>query len=342
MKFNFRWVAAVLGLGFSLAHNANGQETNSEATTKEPTVLDSKFFTYRLQPPIGLRGHYTIFTRLKVTQNLPVTSANAQRMETQSEQTFLIDYETISRDLRGGTVSRLIYRTLRQTSTTKIDGKFVPSNAAQAKKWEKLFDGVRIDIKQAPDGRVLNVQGLTALRRRLDRASSTSDPSSKALIKSIYNSIFSEKNLRQTWDNSALYLAKPVRVGDGWNYLAPLEMMGLKIDLHGTRRLIDLDAAHATINDRANLDLNVLPMPASKSASNASQIVVNGSGTTKSKIIVNRETGMETETFVDLHLTMKTKVKTLKNGRMLTTEIPQWLLMQSHRVFEAKPKISPF
>ena len=306
---------------------------------------EAEVFDWKLQPPVGLSGRYTTFMHLKIAQNLPAMPATknrpktfAQRMDIETKQTSIIDYQTISRDLTGGTVSRLTYRTITQESTVKIGGKAMPiPDTPQMKSLKNLYDGVQIDIKQGPDGRVWNVQGLDKMRQRLSRLFPQHDAASQAMMKSFFDSIFSEKTLRQSWDSAGKYPKKSLRVGESWNYQIPLEMASMKMNLHGTRHLVALDGNFATISERSNLDLasdGLLPklpnMPAMP------KIEMSGGGIMSGKTIVNRETGMEIESFGTMR--MVTKIKTVEKSGA-TTEVPQWFLMQSHRVFKANPEI---
>ena len=307
---------------------------------------EAEVFDWKLKPPVGLSGRYTTFMHMKIAQNLPAmpTTKNrpktfAQRMDIETKQTSIIDYETISRDLTGGTVSRLTYRTITQESTVKINGKAMPiPDTPQMKSLKNLYDGVQIDIKQGPDGRVWNVQGLDKMRQRLSRLFPKNDAASQAMMKSFFDSIFSEKTLRQSWDIAGKYPEKSVRVGESWKYQIPFEMAAMKLNLHGTRQLVALDGNLATVSERSNLDLvSDGLLPKLPNMPEMPKIEMSGGGIMSGKTIVNRETGMEIEAFGTMR--MASKIKTVGKGRTDTMETPQWFLMQTHRVFKANPEI---
>ena len=305
------------------------------------TFATGDTFKWKFQPPIGLRGHYTMYSRFKMAQNSPAMPASegrlamaAQRLDIESQTTTEIDYEVVSRDDKGGTTSRLTYRAMKSQSTAKLNGKLLPApDTAQKQKMDDFLNGVTLQIKQGPDGRVWNIVGLDAMQRRL-KSVFGGDAATAAMMKPFVDSVFNEKTLRQTWDTSANRPKNPITVGDSWNYTLPLNSNAINMELRGTRTLTSLDAGRAIIADRANLSLDLaLPLGTTEAMPNPPQVQSNGGGVSTGNSVVNRATGMEIETNATQRFMMKTKVKIVEGGRTLELEIPQWFLVQTRNVF---------
>ena len=318
-----------------------GDATPMGALIPGRTFATGDTFDWKFQPPIGLRGRYTMYTRFKMTQNIPAMPAadgrpptSAQRFDIDSQNTTEIDYEVVSRDARGGITSRLTYRAIKSSSTQMIDGNPVAMpDTARTQKMDDVFNGLSLQIKQGPDGRVWNIVGLDAMQRRL-KSSFGSDTATAAVMKPFFDSIFSEKTLRQTWDTSANRPRYPITVGDSWNYSLPLDASMMNMEMRGTRTLTALDAERAVIADRANLSLNLdVPLGATGTMQTPPQVQSSGGGVMTGNSVVNRATGMEIETHANQRFMMKTTVKIVEDGHAVALEIPQWFLVQSRSVF---------
>ena len=290
---------------------------------------EAEVFEWKLKPTLGLSGRYTLFTRMKFSQNLPALPATktraqtaAERREIDSQQTMTIDYETISRDLQGGTVERFTYRTIKKSANLKINGQTVAmSNNLPEKALQNIFAGLQFDIKRGPDGRVWNVQGVEKMRLRIESALARQSPQVRAPLQQFFAEIFSEENLRRTWDSGALHAPTPLRVGESWEYQLPAALSVLNLERHGARQLVALKGDFATISDRGSLTAKF-------------DTSMTGGGTLSGTSIINRTTGMEVENFFTQRWTTRTKTKLVADGRTISVELPQWFLVQSHLVFQ--------
>lgn len=323
-------VARLLALSVALSGVALAQDAPDPANV----------FDWQFSPPIGLSGRYTTFTRFKSSQNVPASPATkagaksaAQRMETEEWATLTTDYEVISRDLKGNTVSRLTYRGFKQNQTRKIDGKLVPlPDTSRLPKLEKLFGGLQIDIKLAPDGRVLNVLGLDTMQRRFKRALDKQSAADAATMKAQFAEFCDETSLRYVWGDADLRPKTPLRGGEGWQYQQPLDFPLMKLSAHGTRRLTALDGTFATISDRGTVssaleDATLAQDLNAKDKSDA-QVGLSDGGTQARTSVINRKNGMEIDTYFTRRMALVAEAKA-----------PQWYSWQSHRVFRANSEI---
>lgn len=289
---------------------------------------EAEVFDWKLKPTLGLSGRYTLFSQTKSAQNLPARPATktraqslAQKREIETQQTMTIDYETISRDLQGGTVSRFTYRTIQKSATLKINGQLVAlPNALPEKALQDIFAGLQFDIKHGPDGRVWNVQGVEKMRLRIESALARQAPNVQAQMKLFFEEIFSDESLRRSWGSGALQAPTPLRVGESWEYQLPAIFSMAQLERQGTRQLVALKGNFATISDEAQLTSKI-------------DVPGAGAGTLSGTSIINRTTGMEAENFLTQRWMTRTKTKLVANGRTFTVELPQWFLVQSHMVF---------
>ena len=304
----------------------------------------SELFDWKLQPPVGFKSILKTFARVKMAQTVaapPRLKMPPIRIEITMLQTILMDYETISRDDRGGTVSRLTYRKIDAVTHTKINGKSAPTgDSASAEKVGNALIGAQIDIKQGPDGHVWSVQGIQALRRRFNRTLAGLDPNVRALMTPIFDAAYSEKMFRQTWDTSATRPAHPVGIGDSWAYQTTDGQLPLGMEMRGTRKLIALDAERATIADDATIVMNhklvsdtkITPHPLLPSLS------IQGSGTSRGQSIVDRETGLQTEVTAALRWTGKYRSAGNTARKVPALDLVQWIQSESRQILTMPPQ----
>jgi hypothetical protein len=337
----------------SSASIAQDASTTAPASTSTP---EREVWEWKLQPPVGFKGRYKIWTRTKIVQKLTMpkdAKMPPTRIETTAQQTINTDYEVISRDDAGGTTSRLTFRDARSSSTQSLNGAPPRPVSAQVTKlmsqMANVLNGIEIDIKQGTDGRVWSVQGLPALKKRIKASLNRVHPSMSSLIGPVLDAVYNEKFFRRTWDTSALRPPSAISVGQSWPYALSAETgagtrLPFDFSTTGTRRLISLSPEKAVVSDAATANLNQIitpPKPVKGAKASPldvlSNIRVQGTGVITGQAVIDRATGLQTDVQSSQRWQATTHVEVTDKGKKHVIDTPQWFVVQMRQVLMPVP-----
>lgn len=260
-----------------------------------PAPSEGEVFEWAWSPSVGTRGRFKIWRRLVSARHVAVQRGGQKRREEAVEvHTAEVDYETISRDDRGATVSRLIFRRITTSRSLKRGGKSVPGPNAQATaQLERAAIGVQVDVKRGPEGDLWNVQGVQggdALSRRLKSAAAKLARDHRALWPRVLETLHTDLGLVSEWDAAEERPPGPVRVGEAWRseYVAANPPAAVyEVPVGTTHWLKSLTPARATLAHRFDF--------ASRPVGNTARDAARTSGTLLGQAVIDRATGLPLE-----------------------------------------------
>lgn len=218
------------------------------------TPASAPTFDWKLRLTKGQRWAQavTIKTRSALTPTDPRTK-KVTSLETNLTQHFAVKYEVLDATPTFYLL-RSTYTAFDQNVNVKINGK-TPADKAPIPDVSKAYVGSSFTIKQAPDGRILDVTGLEDLVARQGKMMDSffKTPQERAAFKNLLPSAAALKSMISQTQSLSLPRA-PLAVGGSYSYNVsiPVTFLG-GTAFEGKRTLVSLDGQKATFDESISL-----------------------------------------------------------------------------------------
>lgn len=245
-------------------------------TVDAPPALAPKF-SWKLRLTRGQKWTQTLVTRMHMIEQMPVIAPGGKPSKFEFNMTQTTGFKNeVTEATPAYYLVHVTYTGLKTESAVKIDGKTPPGPAPQTPQLD--YAGLSFTLKQAPDGRVLDVIGLDEFiarqKKMLDGLSTT--PGMASPFGSMMPSADAFKSMMKR-SQSVSVPPHPLSVGESYSYAIDLPLMGaLKFAINGKRTLLSFDAEKAVFGEGGIFSVPSTQMFGPTATATAKQVTLTG------------------------------------------------------------------
>lgn len=200
------------------------------------TPVSSPVETIELKPhwQAGKKYLQTLRSNIKTSQTI-----EKQRMDMTQDMTMGMLYQIKDVDVEGAANMELTFRSIQakfhmkhagQDMNSSYDSQHPSKKPDPAMATFAALQGVKIQMKMAADGRLLEISGLNEMRNRMLKAIPIPAGAERAAFEALMKKQLSDEAMRKMIEqktgssNTYVYPGKPVAIGESWTRKTTVEM----------------------------------------------------------------------------------------------------------------------